>query len=141
MPTEWITAFDAAALVGCHRHTIDRYAQAGHIARRFPSGRKSPTLNRVSVEEFAQWWCARELEAVERRLKRDAARSGPPEDGDVWLDSTTASLVVGVSPQYLRRLARQGRLPAAATAGRPKWWFRRQDVEQFAAARALRAQG
>ena len=59
----------------------------------------------------------------------------PPDDGDVWLKSTTAALVLGFSPQYLGRLAAQERIPAVRRG--PHWWFRRRDVEQQAAARAF----
>ena len=60
------------------------------------------------------------------------------EHGEVWLDTATAALVLGFSPQYLGRLALAERIPGrrARTIGRP-WWFRRRDVEQYAAARAF----
>jgi hypothetical protein len=140
MPAEWITSHQAAALVGCHRNTIDRHVGLGDIERRYPAGKKTPTLKRSSVEEFAEWWRAQELEAERRRQEQEAIpKPGPPDDGEVWLDSATAALVVGVSPQYLGRLALQERLPAARDARLTKWWFRRRDIEQYAASRALRA--
>lgn len=137
MRTKWITQAQAAEIVGCARQSIDRYVQAGHIARRYPLGRKTPTLDRASVEEFANWWKVHELEKQQRRQSGTRPPAGPPDDGDVWLDSVTASLVVGISPQYLGRLALAERLPAERDRRTKKWWFRRRDVEQFAAARAF----
>ena len=133
---DWVTHAEAAAIVGCGLSTIDRHQRAGAIARRHVADRKLPSLNRASVEAFAERW-QREL-AAKQRPKR-APESGPPDDGDVWLDALTASLVVGVSRQYLGRLAVQGRLPAALDRGRRKWWFRRSHIEEYAAARALAA--
>jgi hypothetical protein len=138
MSAEWITAADTAAMAGCSRQAVDHYVQKGLIARRYPHGRKTPSLNRTSAEEFARWWPQHvaEVEAQPRPLDQRPP-PGPPDDGDVWLDSATASLVVGVSAQYLGRLAGDGRLPAARDARRNKWWFRRRDIEQLAAARAF----
>ena len=138
MPTEWITAAETAAMAGCSRQAVDHYVRKGMIKRRYPLGRKTPSLNRESAEEFARWWPQHVAEVqAKRRPPETRPPSGPPQDGDVWLDCMTASLVVGVSAQYLGRLARAGRLPAVKDARRDKWWFRRRDVEQFAAARAL----
>lgn len=61
------------------------------------------------------------------------------EQGEVWLDSATAALVLGCSAQYLGRLALAGRLPGRREGhGRTApWRFRRRDIEQRAAARLL----
>lgn len=107
------------------------------IARRYPHDRKIPSLSRASVEAFAEQW--KQEQAAKQRAKAvRPSTGGPPDDGDVWLDSVTASLVVGVSTQYLGRLALQGRLPGALDKQRRKWWFRRRDIEDYAAERALR---
>lgn len=135
MSTEWITAAEAAALVGCHRHTIDRHVAAGRIERRYPRGRKTPSLNRNSVEEFALWWRER-LAAHETRRHERLHRTGPPGDGDEWLTCPAAALVIGVSAQYLGRIGALGRVPAVRQGGR--WYFRRHDIESLAAARALK---
>ena len=121
-------------------HTIERHVSRRRIERRHPAGRKTPTLNHSSVEEFTGWWRMQEREAQERRRRERGAlaRLGPPEDGEVWLLGTTAALVVGVSPQYLGRLALSGRLPAYREPSGRRWWFRRRDIEQYAAAPGLR---
>ena len=61
------------------------------------------------------------------------------EHGEVWLDSATAALVLGFSVQYLGRLALAGRVPGRrdGTSATSPWRFRRRDIEQIAAARAV----
>lgn len=134
---EWITHAEAAAIVGCGLKVIDNRQRAGVIERRYPHDRKIPSLSRASVEVFAEQWQRQQAEARERADPAQMPKDGPPDDGDVWLDTTTASLVVGVSTQYLGRLALQGRLPAALDKQKRKWWFRRSQIEDYAAARAL----
>ena len=61
------------------------------------------------------------------------------EEGEVWLDSATAALLLGFSAQYRGSLAIAERVPGRRE--RPdshtaRWWFRRRDIEQIAAARA-----
>jgi excisionase family DNA binding protein len=94
-------------------------------------------LNRASVEEFATWWQARQAEGSRRQQAKWEARKSlaPPDDGHVWLSAETTACVLGFSRQYLCRLAVQGRIPAVRRGRR--WWFRRVDVEIYAAARAL----
>lgn len=137
MGAEWITQRAAAEIIGCSPGAVERYAAAGLIQRRWPVGRKTPTIDRASAEQFRPWWEAHVAEEERKRLEREAraATSGPPMDGDVWLDSATAALVIGVSAQYVGRLAASERIPA--TRRRRCWWFRRRDVEQFVAVRAL----
>ena len=100
MPSRWITQAQAAELAGCSRHTIERYLATGRIRRRYPRGRKPPTIDRASAEEFATWWAGR-AEAAERARAERSGRWRPPTDGEVWLDVPTAALVAGVSRQYL----------------------------------------
>ena len=132
MSSEWITAAQAATIVGCHRHTIDRHVADGRIARRYPRGRKTPSLSRESGEEFAVWWREKLADEEVRRLER-RQRTGPPDDGDDWLTCPAAASVIDVSPQYLGRIAAQAHIPAVRRGGR--WFFRRSDVEQVAARR------
>lgn len=122
---EWITVADAAAIVGCSRNTITRHVEAGQIARRHPLGRKTPTLNRESVEEFAVWRRSKLADDEARRVER-RQRARPPDDGHDWLSCPEAAAAMGVSPQYLGRLANQGRM--AATRRGARWYFRRKDL-------------
>lgn len=133
---QWVTHAEAAAIVGCSRNTIDRAQAAGRIERRHPVGRKTPTLSRASVERFAEAWRAEQVERQQQGPTR-SREYGPPKDGDVWLDTRTAALVIGCTPQHMARLARRGRIPASTNGDRKRFWFRRHHVEQYAAARAL----
>lgn len=67
-----------------------------------------------------------------------AEHEQPPTDGDVWLSSVTAALLLGWTPQYVTRLATHERIPAVRRGRR--WWLRRRDVERCAAARAFTSQ-
>ena len=132
----WVSRMEAARIAGVAHTTIGRYVELGVIVRR-PGHRGLPSLSRRSVESFAEWWAARrEAEGLRREAVRARrAEAEPPRDGEVWLDTRTAALVLGVSPVRVRQLIEEDRLPALNRGGR--WWLRRCDVEQIAAVRAL----
>jgi len=138
---EWVSILDAARIVDTSASAIARAAQTGLIEQR-DVDRWLPSLRRQSVDRFRSQHAAEEQRrdreraraGAERRRRR--AQNGPPDDGQVWLDALTAGLVLGVSVGRVRQLARASRLPHELRAGR--YWFRRTDVEQVAAARAFR---
>lgn len=127
--SQWVSMAQAAEIAGCAETTIQAAVKRGEIEQRV-AHRTTPSLSRRSVE---QWREAR----VQRKLVREQRRrpSAPPDDGNVWLDSRTAGLVLGIGASRVRQLAESERLPGVRRAGR--WWFRRDHVEQVAAARAL----
>ena len=142
MSTEWVTWQWATDKTGCPRASLYRFMQEGRIRHRRGRVRRG-SLDRASVEAFATWFAAEKRSlAIEKARARAAAsrqaEHGPPPDGEVWLDSTTAALVIGVSAQYVARLATNGRYPAVYR-GR-QWWLRRSHVEQLAAARIFTSQ-
>jgi hypothetical protein len=95
-------------------------------------------LERTSVEEFAAWWVPMNAERERRkaeRAPREPRLIGPPDDDQVWLDLPTVALMLKCSEQWIGRLAGRERIPAVRRGRR--WWFRRVDVEIYAAARAL----
>jgi hypothetical protein len=124
----------ASHLVGCGAKTIEKAVRGGRIIQREVTSTAAPSLDRASVLEFGEAWAAQKRAQAERAARR-GRRSGPPEDGNVWLDTSTSALVLGVSGSLVWQLARQGRLPGIVHYGRR--WFRREHVEQAAAARAL----
>jgi excisionase family DNA binding protein len=136
MPGEWITVAEAAERAGCSRNTIARNVKAGRIERRYPLGRKTPTLDGQSVEEFAASWRER-LAENEARRAASRGRIGPPDDSGEWLSCPAAALMVGVSPQYLGRAAARGLIAAHRRGAR--WWFRPRDLDCFIDARLRRA--
>ena len=60
----------------------------------------------------------------------------PPNDGHVWLSASTAALVLGISRVRVCQLARADRIPHMRR--RERLWFRRDLLEQYAAARVAR---
>ncbi|MCY7290462.1 MAG: hypothetical protein LH624_20030, partial [Cryobacterium sp.] len=101
-----------------------------------PGHRGVPSLRRASVETAAGAW------SHEKRA-RDAARraaqrrlTDPPDDGHVWVGSDVAALVIGITANRVRQLAKVGRLPATMCAS--KLWLRRDHLEAVAAARRFR---
>lgn len=140
MATEWISHAEAAAIVACAHGTVERYARRGLIRRRYEHNRKTPTLDRASVEMFAVRWQEQRRLLAERLAEQHVRQSGPPDDGERWLDCTTSASVLGVSVQYLGRLAAVERVPAVreGTGRGTRWWFRRRDIEQLARVRSVR---
>lgn len=127
--SQWVSMAQAAAVVGCAETTIQMAVKRGEIEQRV-AHRTTPSLSRRSVEEYREARAKRALERAQRRKP-----SGPPDDDHVWLDSRTAGLVLGIGASRVRQLAEGERLPGVRRPGR--WWFRRDHVEQCAAARAF----
>jgi len=65
-----------------------------------------------------------------------AERSPALGDGDVTFDVETTALVLELSTSRVLEMVHAELLPATHIGGR--WWLRRSDVEQAAAARAFR---
>lgn len=76
-------------------------------------------------------------ERKQRQAQRQERRKapGPLRDGHVWLNSQTAALLLGVGRTRVSQLAARGSLPHQRHGGR--LWFRRDQIEQVAAARAF----
>ncbi|MDP3950308.1 helix-turn-helix domain-containing protein [Microbacterium sp.] len=61
--------------------------------------------------------------------------SKPPQDGHFWLSRAEAALVLGISASRVSELTRTDKIPATRAGHRH--WYRRDQVEQLAAARAV----
>lgn len=137
---EWVSYLVAADIIGCHPATIAKLVSAGRIRRRCVN-RRFPSLDRQSVEEVGREW-RREQAAKRRsavvRAQRLEERRTPPDDESVWLTAGQSASMLGVTRTRINQLARFERLPSVMRAGRR--WFRRQDVEIAAAARAFHDQ-
>ena len=139
---EWITQQAAADFAGVSTTTILHALRRGEITRR-QLGRNVPSVNRASLVAWADQWrhnqafrAARAIEARAAAAARSTAED-PPDDGQVWLSTSAAAAVLGVTSNRVQQLVTAGRLPAIRRGRR--WWFRRDHIEQAAAARALRA--
>jgi len=76
-----------------------------------------PSLEQASVEAWAEEGRAAQVAAEARRTERETKSVTPPDDGDVWLTSTTVALVLGISTTRVDQLARADRLPYTRAAG------------------------
>lgn len=135
--TTWVSQARAADIAGCSSSTIENHLD--EIAHRPRHGGR-PSLDFDSVEAFAARWQLQQAEEAERAPRRAEAirRDQPPTDDEVWLDAATTALVIGCSEQWVTRLGLAERLPATRGGSR-RWWFRRGDVECYAAARSFAA--
>lgn len=142
--SRWVSWRVAVDILGCTREDIPRLVAQGHLEQR-PAHRTRPSLSLASVEAYAPRYAAERLEAQRLKVEAErqkadsllerAARNQPPPDGDVWLDVSTAALVLGLCPSRVLQLAHAELLPASLVGRR--WWLRRRDVEQAAAVRAF----
>jgi hypothetical protein len=137
---DWITWTQAAVMTGLPRSRIGWAIGSGRVAKRRGS-RSLPSLRRSSVQAFAREWVA-EQQAVEAQKRAEAKRRmerpdwSAPDDGKVWLSTAEAALVLGLLKTGVRYRADQSLLPVERRGLR--LWFRRDHVEQAAAARTFR---
>ncbi|MEO5664963.1 MAG: helix-turn-helix domain-containing protein [Nocardioides sp.] len=117
---------------------IARLVVEGLIVQR-PGPRGQASINWQSAEK-ASLVLKERHERVRAERERRAALRGPelpPDDGHVWLSVKTAALLLGLSESGTTLRIRSGRLPATRRGRR--WWIRREDAEQIAAAIAFEA--
>ena len=132
----WVSLKEARKIVGCSDLLIARLADEGLIEQR-PGHRGQPSISRESAEAAAQVLAQRREQIHAKRKAREAlrGRNRPPDNGTVWLSVKTTALLLGLSESGTTLRIRSGTLPATRR-GR-KWWVRREDAEQAAAAKAF----
>ena len=126
--------------MGCPVPTIEHHAREGHIKRRPRSGNR-PTLNRASVEQFADQWRAKQAARAERRKQRDMpapSKRVPPEDTG-WLHADEVVELTGLGRPRVGQLATLGILPAQ-WSGHQHLWFREDQTRRWHEARAADAE-
>jgi len=96
---EWLTAREAAALLGCSRQTVWNLTRSGVLEHRTGTWR---TISRASV-----------LEVLAERRRPDELPAASPDE---WISSADAARRLGVSPQRVGELARAGLLEGRRTA-------------------------
>ncbi|UFN45201.1 helix-turn-helix domain-containing protein [Nocardioides okcheonensis] len=133
---EWVSQADAAQVVGCSRGRIPELIKEGLLVQR-PGPRWRASISRESAVSASEVWSQRvrgtELKRDERRRTRPT--NEPPDDGHVWVTTTTAALTLGLTRNGVGQRIRAGTLPGTRRGNR--YWLRRQDVEVAAAARAF----
>lgn len=130
---DWVSWVQAAAIIGCSPGTVKALVKTGRLSTRPRQGRL-PSVELSSAQALAvgDAWRARPRR---NRGKRRRQRGTPPDNNSVWLGAVTAGLVMGVSTERVRQRARAGTLPVVVHGG--QMWFRREHVEQAAAARTF----
>jgi hypothetical protein len=128
-----MTYADAMPLLGCSGPTVARLVREGRIRSREQAWRAWPSLWRQDVERVAAGR-AEERQAAEAR-SRARPLSLPPDDEHVWLTPVEAALVLGMSRPGVHYRAQRELLPHVKHGRRV--WFRRDHIEQAAAARAF----
>lgn len=133
----WVSHAEAANVIGCSRHDVARLVEAGELAHRV-AARRRPSIDRADAIALQPVWAERQ--EARQQLEREPAEvrrpvTASPDDGDVWLSTTTTAIALGISPSAVRQRAQRGTLPHYRTATR--LWFRRRDVETRAAAQAF----
>jgi excisionase family DNA binding protein len=133
---EWVSQAGAAAIVGCSHARVPHLVAEGLLVQR-PGPRVQASISRASAEQAAQVWSDRLKVAKAARDERVATRrsNAAPKDGQVWMTTATAALVLGMSRNGVGERIRAGTLPAVLRGNR--YWLRRTDVETAAAARAF----
>ena len=132
----WLTYVQAAELIGCSKTTIAAMVRDGRLVGRHPTVLSTPSIDAASARAVRDEWAAASRVREERRRITQARRPRPPGDGDVWLRTSTAAAVLGITPTRLRQRAHAGRTPFAWHDNR--MWFRRSDIEVRAAVVAFR---
>jgi len=134
--TAWVSIKEAGQIVRCSDLMIVRLVDEGLIVQR-PGHRSQPSISRETAEAAAQVLAQRREQIHAQRKKREAlrGRNRPPDNGTVWLSVKTTALLLGLSESGTTLRIRSGTLPATRRGRR--WWVRREDAEQAAAAKAF----
>lgn len=115
--SDWITAREAAAILGVHVSAVPKMTRRGDLTPR----RARPSLLRADVEAL------RDLRAQPKPQRPSRGAPRPPDDQHAWLLADEAGALMGVGPEAVKIRARRGRLPSELHDGRR--WFRRDHLE------------
>lgn len=124
--SEWITAREAAEILGVHISAVPKMVRRGDLTPR----KKRPTLLRADVEAL------RDVRATPPEPKPPRREPQPPDQEHDWLDAYGAAYVMGVGREAVRVRARRGKLPSEVHDGRR--WFRRDHLELVKRADAVK---
>lgn len=116
----WITAREAAELLGVHISMIPKLIRRGDLKRR----QERPILERAEVEQLR---VRREAEVLIRAARHEPRRHYPPDAEHEWLGPRDAAAVLGITKEALGTRARRGKVPSEVHDGRR--WFRRDHLE------------
>ena len=130
----WVSWTEATAIVGCPRSRLERAVRDGTVDSRPQAWRTLPSVRRFSLEALIAVYAQEQRAAEERRTRRPA--TAPPDDELVWLTMAEVALLLQITRPGVRYRVEQDLIPHVRIGRRV--WFRRDHVEQVAAARAFR---
>lgn len=135
----WVSQADAAEIVGCSHGRVPELIEEGLLVQR-TGPRWRASISRESAVSAADVWSQRLHAAQAEREERLRTRptNAAPDDGQVWVTTSTAALALGLTRNAVGERIRAGTLPATLRGNR--YWLRRDDVEA-AAGPAFRIQG
>lgn len=127
--SEWITAREAAEILGVHISAVPKMIRRGDLTPR----ERRPKLRRTDVVALA------EVRSRPPDPKPQKPAPCPPDDEHDWLDAHEAAAFMGVGREAVRVRARRGKLPSEVHDGRV--WFRRDQLEVVKRADAVERAG
>lgn len=125
----WITAREAAEILGVHLSSIPKMRRRGDLTAR--PHRRRPSFSRDQVVELA---AVRAAEAEERERRREPWTPTPPDEVHTWLLIKPAAIVLGIGPNTLSNRVSAGLVPC--TNHDHRRWFRLDHLEGILRARA-----
>jgi hypothetical protein len=160
LPSVVVTRTEAAQILGASPKRVTNMRWSGQLEPVTTPHRKIGLFDRAQVEALAAAREARRVEAQRRRVQQpETPRLVLPPDQEAgfeelmaaanwtrdnpghFVDTDGAAEILGVTPQYVGRLAAQGRLPWLPTGrrGGPTRVYRRAQIEVIARARGGRS--
>lgn len=129
--SEWITAREAAELLGVHVSAIPKMIRRGELT---PRARRRPSLRKSDVVALREHRVTRDSARQQptERLKIEPVRAHassplPPDADHAWLNSDQAAAFMGVTRNAVNDRALRGRLPSQMHDRRR--WFRQDHLE------------
>lgn len=125
--SDWITAREAAEILGVHQATIPKMRRRGDLTTR-PDGER-PAYDRQQVIALRDRRAQPRPEQPSPQLAppHEPWVASPPDDAYDWLTSDQAAALMGVTRNAVNDRAKRGRLPSEMHDGRR--WFRRDHLE------------
>lgn len=129
--SEWITAREAAEILGVHKSNIPKMARRGELTRRA----ERPVILRADVEALRQRRSQPKPLKPPREPKPARVPQPPDRDHD-WLNSDEAAVLLGQGRSGVNYRVHAGKLPNELHGGRR--WFRRDHLELVKRADAVK---
>ena len=130
----WVSWIEATAIVGCPRSRVERAVRDGTVESRPQAWRTLPSIRRTTLDTLIVVYEEEQRTLRDRRNRRPAM--APPDDDHVWLTTAETALILGITQPGVRYRVKNDLIPHMRRGRRV--WFRRDHVEQAAAAQAFK---